>query len=42
MVAFMDKLKLTSKQIKEFAESHDIGNDVFINLKTKEIIPIIV
>lgn len=29
---------LTTKQIKEFAEANDIGNDVFINLRTKEII----
>jgi hypothetical protein len=36
--AFMDKLKLTNKQIKEFAEANDMGNDIFINLRTKEII----
>lgn len=34
----MDKLELTSKQINDFAQSHDIGHDIIINLRTKEII----
>jgi hypothetical protein len=38
MVAFMAKLKLTNTQIKEFAEANDIGNDIFINLRTNEVI----
>jgi hypothetical protein len=38
IVVSMDKLKLTNTQIREFAEANDIGNDVFINLRTKEII----
>lgn len=38
MVVFMDKLKLTNTQIKEFAEANDIGNDIFINLRTREMI----
>ena len=34
----MAKLNLTDKEIKECAQAHEIGNDVFINLRTKEII----
>ncbi len=37
-VAFMDKLKLTNTQIKEFAEANDMGIDVFVNIRTKEVI----